>query len=27
VVIREARKGVPMSCENLKKRLESDGKG
>jgi uncharacterized protein YndB with AHSA1/START domain len=27
MVIREARKGVPMSCENLKKRLESDGEG
>jgi uncharacterized protein YndB with AHSA1/START domain len=27
MVIREARKGVPLSCENLKKRLENDEKG
>ena len=27
MVIREARKGVPLSCENLKKRLENGEKG
>jgi hypothetical protein len=27
VVIREARKGIPLSCENLKKRLENHQKG